>query len=281
MEKDTIKSFDTLVLSGGSIKGLITLGALQYCYDNNMLQNVKTYIGTSSGSMCCYLLAIGYTPIEIMVYICTNQILEKISNLNLVGLLQGNGACSFTPVHEHLEKMTIQKIGFLPTLNDIKEKFDKTLVFATHNLTQNMTEYLSWENYPHIPCLTAIRMSANLPFIFEMFRYGHSLYIDGGISDNLPIEISENYGEKICAIYLNNHVRQIDLSTEIGLLNYLYTLLFISMNKILELKKKIVSDKVTFIEIEDNTKVSAVDFNLNTSTRMDMFSHGYTSVVTK
>ena len=174
--------------------------------------------------------------------------------------------------------MTIQKIGFLPTLNDIKEKYNKTLVFATHNLTQNMTEYLSWENYPHLPCLTGIRMSANLPFIFEMFRYGHSFYIDGGISDNFPVEVSEKYGDKICAICLKDPIIHIDQSTEIGLLKYLYTLLFIAMNKTIELKKQIVSDKVTFIEIESVSESSAVDFDISNSVRMDMFSHGYNSV---
>ena len=73
-EKICVYDFDTLVIAGGSSKGIVTLGALQYLYDNNIGKNINTYIGTSSGSIICFLLIIGYTPIEIIVYICTNQL---------------------------------------------------------------------------------------------------------------------------------------------------------------------------------------------------------------
>ena len=55
--------YDTLVLAGASSKCIVTLGAIQYAYDNFLLKNLQTYIGTSSGAMICYLLAIGYTPV--------------------------------------------------------------------------------------------------------------------------------------------------------------------------------------------------------------------------
>ena len=61
--------FDTLVLCGSSIKCMTILGSLQYAYDHALLSKITKYIGTSSGSICCYLLAIGYTPIEIIVYL--------------------------------------------------------------------------------------------------------------------------------------------------------------------------------------------------------------------
>ena len=73
--------YDTLVVSGGSSKVLLTIGSLQYCYDNFLLKNIKTYIGTSSGAMLCYLLIIGYSPIDIIIYACTNQLLEKLAHM--------------------------------------------------------------------------------------------------------------------------------------------------------------------------------------------------------
>ena len=99
--------FDTIVLAGGSTKGLLTLGALQYAYDNNIIKNINTFIGTSAGAILCFLLIIGYTPIEIIVYLCVNQLVEKLQNFNIVGMLNGYGATSFSSIYEHLEKMTI------------------------------------------------------------------------------------------------------------------------------------------------------------------------------
>jgi NTE family protein len=183
------KYYDTLVLSGASIKGFITLGALQYLYDISALKNIKTYVGTSSGSIISYLLIIGYTPIEILTYICTNQILEKMKNFNLSDMLNGKGACSFDIIQSHLEKMTISKIGYFPTLNDLYKNNGITLICSTYNFTENRGEYLSWETHPFLPCLTALRMSSNLPLIFEPYKYSNNLYVDGYISDNFPIEI--------------------------------------------------------------------------------------------
>jgi hypothetical protein len=51
--------------------------------------------------------------------------MEKMNDLNIVSMIQGRGAISFFNIQEQLEKMSISKIGYLPTLNDIKEKMKK------------------------------------------------------------------------------------------------------------------------------------------------------------
>ena len=75
--------FDTIVLSGGSVKSLMQIGSLQYCYDNYLLKNLKTFIGTSAGAIILFLLIIGYTPIELMTHICTHHLLEKMQHFNI------------------------------------------------------------------------------------------------------------------------------------------------------------------------------------------------------
>ena len=112
-------------------------------------------------------------------------------------MINGDGASSFASIHAELEKLTINKIGFLPTMQDLKDKFNAHLICVTYNITDDITEYLSYENYPHLPCLIAIKMSSNLPFIFENFKYGSKYYIDGGISDNFAIDLGDKLGNKI------------------------------------------------------------------------------------
>jgi hypothetical protein len=113
-EESNIISFDTLVISGASSKCIIILGALQYLYDQNYLNNIDNFTGTSAGAIVCFLLIIGYTPIEIIVYICTNQLIEKMAHFNVVAMINGHGASSFSNIYEQLEKMTIAKIGYIP-----------------------------------------------------------------------------------------------------------------------------------------------------------------------
>ena len=154
--------YDTLVLSGSSVKGITFLGALQYLYDNSLLKDVKTFVGTSSGAMISYLLIIGYTPVEIFVYMYSTKSLIE-STIQHIAMIQGSGATSFNYIHE-LEKMTIDKIGYLPTI-DLETRFNKKLICVTHNLTEDKTEYITSETHPKIPCITALHMSANTTHI--------------------------------------------------------------------------------------------------------------------
>ena len=274
--------YDTLVLSGGSNKVILTLGALQCAVDNYMLSKIKTYIGTSSGAIISFMLCIGYTPVELLVYLCTNQIFEALQNYNLVDLAQGKGACSFYKLQEQMEKLTIEKIGYLPTLNDIKEKYDKTLVCVTYNYTEKTTEYLSWENYPFLPCITAVRMSANLPIIFEKFRYGDNFYIDGAVSDNFAIRYADNIGNKIFGINLQNNDVEVDeLDTCENILEYFYKLLFIPITQSTSRQISEVSLKTKIITINHNFKFKFFNFNIDTKTKLEMFSVGYSEMKDK
>ena len=267
--------YDTLVLSGASSKGLITLGSVQYAYDNFLLKDIKTYVGTSSGAMICYLLAIGYTPVEIMVYICTNQLMEKIQNFNIVSMIQGRGATSFNNIHEQLEKMSISKIGYLPTLKDLKEKYGKKLICVTHNITEYRTEYLSPDTHPNLPCITALRMTSNLPLIFENFMYGNCLYVDGGISDNFPIDIGEQNGDKILGIVLSTEFDKFETGgTDKGILEFIYKLMLIPVNQNISRKIENASKKCKILSINYND-LKFFNFDVSSASKMAMFSSGY------
>jgi predicted acylesterase/phospholipase RssA len=270
--RDISDNYDTLVISGSSAKCLCVLGSLQYAFDNSYLENIKTYIGTSSGGILCYLLAIGYTPIEIIVYVCTHRFLEKMVHFNVMGMIHGIGATTFAHIQEEIEKMTISKMGYLPTMKDIHTKLNKKLILATHNLTKNITEYLSHETYPDLPCITGLRMSANLPLIFEKYTYNDSFYVDGGLSDNFPIDIAEKYGNKIFGIYVDQNDDNYDFKN-IDIMEYIFFIYDVPMRQSMQYKINKASSKCKIIKILYNLKM--FDFNIDPRTKLEMFSTGY------
>ena len=273
-KESVVIDYDTLVLAGGSSKGLMILGALQYGFDNYLLKNVNTYIGCSAGAMIGYLLAIGYTPIEIVVYICCNQLMEKMVHFNIVAMINKQGASSYNTINETFEKMTINKIGFYPTLKDLKDKFGKTLICSTYNLTEQKVEYLSPETHPNLPCITAIRMSSNLPLIFENFKYGNSVYIDGGVCDNFPIDLGDSIGKKILGIVVNSEPKNATNINEMGILEFIYLLMFVPVSQIQEHKINNVSEKSKIIKLTNN-KFKFFNFDLSSKDKLDLFSSGY------
>ena len=268
--------FDTLVLSGGGIHGTTMLGALQYAEDNFLLNKINTYIGTSIGSILGYLLAIGYSPIEIIVYVCTKQLFEKLKNFNLVDMMNGGGATSFVHIHELMEKLTIEKIGRLLTLKDLYTLFNKSFICVTYNLTQNKQEILRHETHPDLPCLTALRMSSNLPLIFEKFKYTGNFYTDGGITNNFPIDIGDQIGNKVLGILLYNIDSDFNKDNTTSV-EFIYKLMFIPvMQSMLSIIEK-VSNKCSIVKLNP-AKTSFINFNLDTHAKLEMFSDGFTQM---
>lgn len=271
-EPEIFDHYDTLSVSGGGVKGFCILGSLQYLHDNKYIDKVKNYIGTSVGTILLYLLIIGYSPIEIIAYICTHKITEKLSNFDISKALLGEGAVSFLPIQDQLERMTINKIGTLFTFKEFYNKFQKNLVCVTYNITKSKIEYINYENYPDLPILTAIRMSCSLPFVFEDYFYRGDQYVDGGIADNFPMKYSESIGKHIIGI--NIHTEQKTKNrNEMNILEYIYQILMIPVKennnskKVTSIKHKIIDLKVY--------NLKPFNFSLTTAQKLDLFSSGY------
>lgn len=204
----TSSEYDVLLIEGASTKAFIILGALQYAWDNGLIQKINKFVGVSSGSMISYLLCLGYSPKEMMAYICTNQVVEKLPSFNISSLLNNKGLSSFEPVERELEVMTMSKVGVFLTLKELKDKYGKELHVVTYNMSKKTPVYITPDSHPDLPCITAIRMSSTLPFIFDQYFYEGSYYIDGGICDNFPVVHAEKYGSKVLGIRIKTEEKE-------------------------------------------------------------------------
>lgn len=267
-------NYTSLVISGGSIKGIISLGVLQYTWDNFYLNNINTYIGTSIGAIIGYLLVIGCTPIEIIKYLCVNRVFENIPPYNIANMSTGEGTLSFDHIQKHLETITVEKIGKFLTLDQLYEKTGKKLICCTYNLTKDIVEYLSKDTYPDMPCLTAVKMSSNLPFIFPKFRYMDSTYIDGGMGDNFPIHLADKKGEKVLGINMLPEVDGFPKESENNITEYLFHLLFVPMLQLVKIRTEKTSKRCDIININHQFD-SLIKMSSTTTEKLDMFSKGY------
>lgn len=274
-----IPLYNTIVMSGGGTKGFCTLGALQYLYDNKIYDNsnIKYYIGTSVGSIISYFLLIGYTPIEIVVYLCSNNVFENfLKNFSGLGL---NGIYKYSQITYHCENMTLLKIGYIPTLKQLFDNFGKKLIVCTYNLTKHKREYISYENYPDISCLDVIRMSSNIPFIFDDFIYNGDEYIDGGIIDHFPTHLLNNIDNesnliKAIGIHLDDKEEKKEIESELlRLINKIYNIIMIPCKE----KNYINTNNNDMIDIID-IKVEDLkiyNFSISHSKKLQLFSYGY------
>ena len=278
--QEKFTNYDTLVLSGGAIKALILLGTIQCAMDNLLLKDVVNYVGSSAGSMINYLLAIGYTPTEIIVYICTHRILERMQSFNLVAMINNEGAVSYAPMQETLENLTLEKVGKYLTMKELYETYGKKLICATYNKTRQMMEYIGPDNYPDLPCLIALRMSANIPMLFGKFRYMGFEFVDAGIADNFPILAGEEIGEKILGLALVPEVSDEPDEPDKGFLEELFSLMYVPINQSTDFRISLITQKSTVKRITHSGKLKFFDFNIRSSVKLDMFSDGYQQLKT-
>jgi predicted patatin/cPLA2 family phospholipase len=252
------------------------VGSLQYLQDKGILPNIRKFIGTSIGAIIAYLVCIGYNPIEIMIISCQRKIFENLANIDILNVMNGNGAISFHIFQEILEKLTIEKIKKFITLSDLHTRFGKELVCCTYNLTLGNPEYISYKTHPDLNCLTALRMSANLPFFFETFVYDDYKYVDGGIADNFPIsQVDEG------DIALGIRTKKIlsadsNKNKDENILTQFVAILTVPIGRVEEIQ----------ISYEKNTDVISVpipsyistSLNLSNTEKFDLFSNGYDTI---
>jgi len=275
--------YDTLILSGGSIKAICELGALQYGYDEKLLDKVHTVVGASAGSALGYLCIIGYTPIELMVTLCSNPLFKD--NLPFVNVMQlldmnGEGAISFSPFQELLEQLTIAKVGKLLTLESLYNKFNKRLVVSSYNYPHDI-EYFTPESHPDLGCIMAIRMSCAIPFIFKMCTYMGSKYMDAALYENFPVGYlkQDDTCQNVLGILIEPFFYEDTDNSNIY--HFLHNLLSIPMKTLSEHQLESILPTVNNIDvIRINTDVHLLQYCLNSKEKLDLFSNGYSCAQT-
>jgi predicted acylesterase/phospholipase RssA len=275
--------YELLCISSGGIKGFSALGALQYMHDSQRLDIKKINIlsGTSIGSGICFFLSIGFTPIEIVVYICSHGVFENFKLKRIPEIFTGDGVYDYDSINEYWKKMTLSKINFIPTLREMKELYGKSLIFCTYNLTEKKSEYLSADNHPDLSCLDAIRMSSNLPFLFSSYKYKENEYIDGAVCDSFPIRVLPYNDMKTLGIIMDDDKVKDgeEKDSMLKIIDKIYTILMIPLEEnyksIMNLvKNEIHSENIDLIELKVKN-MNIYRFNISNEEKLEMFSLGY------
>jgi len=266
-------NFSTLVISGGSVKGFGMLGAIQYIHEQMSIQNIHSFFGTSIGAIISYMLCIGQTPLEIIHSVVSSKILDKIqTDINIEQLLGQQGIISFEHFHEELELITLAKHGEVFTMKSLYDILGKELCCITFNYTLNKTVILHHTTTPDLPCLIALQMSSSIPYVFGKMTYEGSVFIDGGISDNFPIRVALRMGKKdIVGVCSNSEFKEDDTEPS----PYLEMVKILTLPIILKTSRTIrkYRKRCQIIDIPINEDI--LNFGLNVSEIMEMFSMGY------
>lgn len=271
--------FQALCISSGGMNGIYYLGILDYHYERNNLSFITHYSGTSIGAFICVLLIIGYTPKEIFIHICKDDILSSFSDFSFQNLIQYHGLFKIDILKTYLENMILKKLSFIPTLNELFLEFNKTFYCSSYNLTNqdDGITYFSHLSHPNMLISDAVICSCSIPFVFSKNKVNNNTYIDGAIFDPTPIKIllqhfdSDMYPYILTLKYKQNK-QNIDQDTFINYANQV-------MSSIIDLRTNDLCRATHLIEIESN--IVSIMFNIETPTKIKLFLEGKQYAISK
>lgn len=177
-----------MVLEGGAMRGMYTVGVLDVMMDNNI--EIDGIIGVSAGALFGpnYFSKQRSRALEYNKKYCGDKRFISIRSLILTGNV----------VNKNFAYYKVTK-KLYPFDNDTFMKQNKDYYAVATDVETGKPEYFKIENV--YEQLEELRASSAMPFASKMIKINGKKYLDGGISDSIPIDKMKNLGyEKIIVV---------------------------------------------------------------------------------
>ena len=220
-----------VVLSGGSAFGIAHIGVLKKIEEAGI--PIDMILGTSMGSIVGGLYAAGYSP---------QAMQDLISSIDWSNLFMERKSLPQNMFERSVESLYAFRIRFDskgPNFDAGLLEGQNILSFFTA-LTIHMSTQSNFDNFPvpyravaanlfngdkevldHGSLAEAMRSSMSIPVIFMPYDYNGKLLVDGGIVDNLPVDIARQMGADIVIAVVSRNappdsIDELNSSVEIG-----------------------------------------------------------------
>jgi len=171
-----------LVLSGGAARGFAHLGVLQAMKEMDIRPSIISAV--SAGSIVGALYADGYEPREVLELFHSKSFFKYAEFVfRKTGLMRADGLKDMLSKHLRTKNIEDLPMPFLVTVT---------------NLRNGKCEYITKG-----PLVEAIMASSSIPVLFIPGKFKNQFYIDGGISDNFPVQPIKNQCKKIIGVHVN------------------------------------------------------------------------------
>ena len=264
----------TILLAGPSgPKAFLINGAIKRLYEEkDFLSDVKHFVGVSAGAATTLLLVIGYTIDEIIEMCMDLSIIEDIANINLDEAREKLGLIKNQTIEKKLTEAISKKIGFIPTLKQLYCITGLEWTAVAFNVDKIKGQFFNKDNHPDMSVLELVMMSMCVPGLIQPRKYNGDNFLDGAITQPLPILEFDHSGNKILALHIASEE---DLSySDQSTTTFLYRLIHAGMTALKDLNIKYSSENVKYIPLETNIK-DITGLTLSRETRQKMVDYGY------
>lgn len=277
MKQEEFKKPKALVLSGGGVKGLSYIGVLKKMEEECLVDEISLFCGCSIGAFACLLIILGFKS-KTLEDVLTFYNMENISTPRLSNII--NKMCLDDGVElSCFIKSFIKNSGYDEniTLKELYEKTGKILAVSSTDIMKKKNKMLSFIDFPDLKVELAVRISMNIPLVFQNIEYLGNIYCDGYISCNFPCEYIENISEIITEFQemLPSEVLCVCLDSEISndpVQNIIKTPMYILQQREIS---HCIDKKYNIVYVKIPKNIDSIDFGIQPFIKRRLYKIGY------
>lgn len=252
-----------VALSGSGFKFPAHVGALTAIHEAGY--KVVEIAGTSGGSIIAALLATGMALPD-MEKLCLEHDWTNMLKFSLSTTLSGKGYCS----GRNLLKWLISNTGGF-SFNDLPIP----LSVVASDISSSAAYIFSKKNTPKQKVSLACRASTSMPYVYAPVKINDSLLMDGGVCNNMPIDILEIDTAPRLGIHLTTHNTKL-FPEEFTPLTVSSRLLNLLMDSSESAHIRIGTNSGAHMVMVDTSFCNGLDRNMDFEIRKNLFLNGYT-----
>jgi NTE family protein len=224
-----------LCLSGGGIRVVACVGALEVLEEKGLLKQVTEYIGISAGALLGFCLSIGYTVAELK-RLCLEfdfTLIREFEPETALMFLDLYGLDSGEKLVRLLETLLrVQRLPVDLTFQGLADKNPKALLrcYATDLHTCRQREF-SLQATPRIKLVEALRASMGMTFYYTPVAdpVTGNLLTDGAMITNYPMAYltEEERQQTIGLAFSTAHTKKEEISDFIGFFQQILACTFV------------------------------------------------------
>lgn len=238
-----------ILLSGGGIRGLAHIGALQELQKRGFLAFVKEWAGVSAGSILALMLVLGYTLTELKNF-CEQFDFTNIVDLDDAPSMVINFGLDTGERMKRLLEALLKEKGYPVNLTFeelANRKRPNLRIFAT-DLNKGEIVVFSIDKSPQFKVVDAVRASSSLPVYFQpvVDTFTGNILVDGGVISNYPfLYLTEKEKEETLGLNLK---KKVEIVNELDPSDYFYRPVLVSMREISKLEESLFCFNTISIE---------------------------------
>ena len=193
-----MRSMRSIVFSGGGIRCLSfagVLSAIENIHGPGCWNQVREVSGASGGAIFAFIIAANISAKKVIDVLKTDEIKDSIREMRVGrsyldhfrAIAEERSVCGFKPLQNMVTKIVQLKFSSNITMHEFYRQTGKRFTCPVYNLTLGQVEYMDYYTSADARVVDVIRASMSIPIIFPPVRIGNFEYLDGGISDNMPL----------------------------------------------------------------------------------------------